>query len=229
MSYELTLLLVRHGETTWNAEGRFQGSRDIPLSERGQEQARVLQKRLEKVYAATPVLLPGPPRAVFASPLERAFETAAILLPAIPHAPNIIPVPLLRERSFGNWEGLTTAEIREQFGPQSQPEDAEPYPDVQERIREAFSWIWRETLRDSSRATALVVGHGGSLRFFFAIALGISTEAVRRIQMENTGLSIVVFRGESPETAEGRLLLLNDTSHLAELGFAERPRATPPR
>jgi broad specificity phosphatase PhoE len=229
MPHELTLLLVRHGETHYNAEGRFQGAQDIPLSDRGREQAQALQRRLTAVWQIVPAFLPGPPTHVFSSHLSRANETARILATALPAAAPVTVEPLLRERSYGNWEGLTTAEIRERYGPHTQPEGAEPLEEVRARITRAFQRIWQDTLTGRDHGVALVVGHGASLRYFFALALGISNDAVRRLQMDNTGLSVVTFRGESADRFEGRLLFLNDTSHLFGLGPVDRPRATPPR
>src|SRR5690242_8696605 len=93
-----TLLLVRHGETDWNAEGRLQGQTDRPLNEYGRRQARELAERL----AGDGVV------AIYASDLSRAKETAEIVggrlgLP-------VVVDPDLRERNWGTWEGLTPRE-----------------------------------------------------------------------------------------------------------------------
>ena len=94
------ICLVRHGETAWNAEGRFQGQTDVPLDERGRIQAAELAERL----AAEP-----PFAAIYASDLVRASETASIVgrrlgLP-------VTPEPGLREIDVGSWSGLRRAEI----------------------------------------------------------------------------------------------------------------------
>ncbi|MBN2046991.1 MAG: histidine phosphatase family protein, partial [Anaerolineaceae bacterium] len=71
----LSLVLIRHGQTAYNLSGKIQGSMDIPLNERGREQARGLRDAVTHLLAVSPV-----PVKVFASPLSRAYETAAIAL-----------------------------------------------------------------------------------------------------------------------------------------------------
>lgn len=93
------ILLIRHGESTWNAERRWQGQADPPLSPRGQEQAR---------GAVAEVAALGPFTAVASSPLLRARRTARLLCP---DARDPLLVPGLKERDAGEWTGLTHAEI----------------------------------------------------------------------------------------------------------------------
>lgn len=103
------LFLVRHGETVWNREKRFQGSMDSPLTDLGRAQA-------DRVGAAL-ARLPGIPPAVpvLTSPLPRAVETAAIVRS---HLPGAVPVvlPALREVALGDWEGLSRAEVKARWG-----------------------------------------------------------------------------------------------------------------
>lgn len=97
------IILVRHGETAWNKEGRFQGCTDIPLSEEGVSQAVLLSKALNNNFDY-----------VYTSPLSRARQTAQIIC-----TDNSIVKPViledLREINFGAWEGLTIGQIREQY------------------------------------------------------------------------------------------------------------------
>src|SRR5215470_10504262 len=96
-------LLVRHGETTWNQENRWQGQADVPLSDAGRAQARLLAQRL---------LVDGRQvNAIYASDLSRAFETAEILSESLRIPPN--PDSGWREMNIGIWSGLTTAEVIE--------------------------------------------------------------------------------------------------------------------
>ena len=90
-----TLLLVRHGETDWNAEGRLQGHTDRPLNAHGRTQAKDLAERLAGEGAD----------AIYASDLSRAKETAEILGARL-GLPVVIDADL-REKNWGNWEGLT--------------------------------------------------------------------------------------------------------------------------
>src|SRR4029450_12657247 len=97
------LIVVRHGVTQWNEDGRYQGHQDVPLGDRGREQARRLAVRLqhERISAA------------YCSDLQRASETAELAL-GEREAP-LIPTQALREMSFGQWEGLRATEIATQF------------------------------------------------------------------------------------------------------------------
>ena len=93
-----TLLLVRHGETDWNAEGKLQGHTDRPLNDYGRRQAQILADRLAKEKID----------AVYASDLCRARETAEILGERLGLAVGVDPD--LREKNWGSWEGLTSDE-----------------------------------------------------------------------------------------------------------------------
>jgi probable phosphoglycerate mutase len=96
------ILLVRHGQSEWNAVGRWQGQADPPLSDLGRRQAQVAAKSIGAVDA------------VFASDLVRAADTAAILAAELGVGPVVID-PDLRERDAGEWSGLTRAEIDERY------------------------------------------------------------------------------------------------------------------
>src|SRR5690242_2691048 len=145
------LLLVRHGETDWNADGRLQGQTDRPLSDFGRSQARRLADELaeEKLEA------------IYASDLARARETAEIVGERVG-----LPVSLdpdLREKDWGTWEGLTAVERdRVAF-------DGESTEAHQERMLRALRRI-----SDSHAAgdRILVVTHGGSMRRVQTAVLG---------------------------------------------------------
>ena len=151
-----TLLLVRHGETDWNAEGRLQGHTDRPLNDTGRRQARALADRLAGDGVA----------AVYASDLSRARETAEIVAERLG-----LPVgvdPDLRERDWGNWEGLTGAErdLVEQVG---EAQDAHG-----ERVLRA---IHRIAERHPGERI-VVVTHGGSLRRIQLAVVGMALPVV---------------------------------------------------
>ena len=97
------ILLVRHGETDWNASGRIQGHSDTPLNAAGRQQAQRAAQRLA----------PEPVRALYSSDLARAFETATII--GEPLGLTVVTSPRLRERQYGAWEGLTSAEIQARY------------------------------------------------------------------------------------------------------------------
>ena len=113
---EASLVLVRHGESTWIAEGLFQGAADPPLSDRGRAQARLVGDRLSDVTAAPALPIPvGPPVVIWHSPLERARATAEAIAAGCPGA-RVVDDPDLREIAQGAWEGLRVSEILEHDG-----------------------------------------------------------------------------------------------------------------
>jgi broad specificity phosphatase PhoE len=145
-----TLLLVRHGETDWNREGRVQGHSDVPLNDTGRAQARALAEQLatEQVDA------------VYSSDLRRARDTAREVARASGHA--VTTTSALREKHFGSWEGLTHDEILSRdanalSGPWS---DGEPREEMADRVLDAL----REIAARHEGETVLVVSHGGPLR-----------------------------------------------------------------
>jgi glucosyl-3-phosphoglycerate phosphatase len=147
------LVLWRHGQTTYNAERRFQGQSDVPLNARGVEQAA----------RAAPYLAALRPSAIYSSDLSRAAVTADALARL-----TGLPIQLdkdLRERGGGSWEGKTAAEIQEEF-PEAYaawaPPDGETAISVADRASLALQRI-ADSLHGGSRA--VVVGHGGALGF----------------------------------------------------------------
>src|SRR5690606_38709702 len=98
------LWLIRHGESTGNAEGRLQGQADFPLSERGRRQALALALRLRGLDFA----------ALYASDLSRALDTACVIGEAV--GLPVVSDPRLREIDIGSWSGLTADEIAARHG-----------------------------------------------------------------------------------------------------------------
>jgi len=159
-----TLLLVRHGETDWNRDGRWQGQSDTKLNAVGRRQSRELAGELDGVDV------------VYASDLARARETAELI--AGERGLQVSVDQRLRERGFGAWEGLTTAEIEADFrdahgrylagyGPGA--DDAEPFDAFAERVASFLD----EVLARHPDETVLVVAHGGSIRVIHAVASGL--------------------------------------------------------
>ncbi|HEU5243520.1 MAG TPA: histidine phosphatase family protein [Gaiellaceae bacterium] len=152
-----TLLLVRHGETDWNADGRLQGQTDRPLSDFGRRQARRLAGELDGEEF----------EAIYSSDLARARETAEILGEQLE-----LVVALdrdLREKDWGTWEGLTAVERdRVEFV-------GESIEAHQERILHALRRI---SERHPGEGRVLVVTHGGSMRRVQTAALGMALPVV---------------------------------------------------
>ena len=197
------VLLVRHGETAWNAGQRLQGHTDIPLNDRGLEQAA----RLASALAGEPL------DAVYASDLLRARVTAQAV--AAGAGLPVLTDTGLRERCFGVFEGLTYAEI------------AQRWPEQSERWRRrdpAFGAEGGETLRDfAARAVAaasrlaaahpgqtiLLVAHGGVLDALYRAAVRVALEAPRTWELGNATVNRLLH---SPEGFT--LVGWNDRQHL---------------
>ncbi|KRA23550.1 fructose-2,6-bisphosphatase [Microbacterium sp. Root61] len=158
----MTLLtLVRHGETDWNRERRIQGSTDIPLNDTGRGQAR------DAAAALRDSLDPRMPVVVVSSDLSRARETAEIIAHELgADAPT--PYPDLRERSYGEAEGVSAEDFLARWGDWSTADipGAEPWPDLRHRALRGL----RHAVRDARRETApravslVVVAHGALIR-----------------------------------------------------------------
>jgi broad specificity phosphatase PhoE len=158
-----TLLLVRHGETDWNRDGRWQGHSDTHLNEAGRQQAARLAAELDGIDV------------VYSSDLARARETAEIV--ARRFGLDVAVDERLRERSFGAWEGKTGPEIEAEFGDaharwlagEGPGTDAEPFTDFAARVRSFLE----DALARHPEETVLVVAHGGSIRVIHALANGL--------------------------------------------------------
>lgn len=200
------LLLIRHGETIWNNEMRYQGHSDIPLSDEGREQAKKLSARLSGEEIDH----------VYASDLSRAYETAEII--AAPHHKTVQKMEQLRETMFGVWEGLKFSEIQERFPEvwakwRDDPRttvlpEGESLDSVYERVNRAINQIRARHPKE----TVVVVGHGGIIRLIIYAALDLDIKYIWRVRQDNTALNIIDYYGE-----RAIISLINDISHL-ELG-----------
>ena len=160
------LLLVRHGETDWNAEGRLQGHTDTPLNDHGRRQARALAGRLADDGID----------AVYSSDLSRARETAEIVGERL--GLHVVLDTALRERDWGTWEGLTGAER----------ERVELSGEAMEAHRERTLRALRAIAARHPGGRILVVTHGGSIRRVQAAATGVAQPVV-----ENCGTWLVAY------------------------------------
>lgn len=112
----VTLALVRHAESAWIAEGRFQGRGDPPLSDHGMRQATAVGARMAATDAAPSVPVPtAPPLAIWHSPLKRAAQTARAIHEAREGDAPLMPLETLTELAQGEWEGLTHDTVRERW------------------------------------------------------------------------------------------------------------------
>ncbi|MHC2998065.1 histidine phosphatase family protein [Microbacterium sp. HJ5] len=163
------LTLIRHGETDWNLARRIQGATDIPLNETGRRQARAAGIALREARDA------GTPVTVVASDLSRARETAEIIADELGvAAPRLYPG--LRERSYGEAEGIDSAEFLSRWGDWHTAEvpGAEPWPALRARGLSALAEVVRDHRKITAPADAslIVVTHGALIREILRHATG---------------------------------------------------------
>jgi probable phosphoglycerate mutase len=164
-----TLVLVRHGETDWNRERRYQGHADQPLNAAGRSQAHELASRLRN----------EPVTALYTSPLRRASETARILACAFGLEAQTLDA--LLEIDVGAWEGLTIEQVRERYPDRADQdwrsgwEDGETYDELERRVVPALI----ELASSHNGGHVLAVTHAGPLRAAIAAAMGLSYDEAR--------------------------------------------------
>ena len=183
------IILIRHGETVWNQQGRMQGQSDSPLSEIGVRQARQLAQRLKQVAFG----------ALYSSDSGRAHQTARSVSDATGHA--IIVEPRLRERHFGVFEGLTGAEIKIQYpddyarfktrDPQYVVPGGESTLGFRARVLGCLSEIAERYAGD----VVVVVTHGLVLDMVYRAAYGIALDQPRTFSLINASLNQCRFDG----------------------------------
>lgn len=174
-------VLIRHGETAWNATGRLQGGSDIPLSDRGVEQAITVANELRGTVWDL----------IVSSPLQRAYQTAVHIVVELGlDESDIVTNSELRERSYGLAEGLTIAEREERFPDGMWPE-AESSDEMNVRAGAALHAL-AETY---SGKRVLIVAHGGWIRAALRVASGFDP-AIIHLNIPNTSRTYMSHDGE---------------------------------
>ncbi len=197
------LLLIRHGQTDYNANGRWQGHLDIPLNDVGLRQAQALAQRL----ADWPVC------ALYSSDLLRARMTAVPLAEAW----GLTPVydPVWRERHVGIFEGRASDELRVEypdvFAKMRQGVIEIPEGEVHGVLQARLAGAYHGLLAAHRDEMVAVVSHGGALNALVSYVLELPHQYGRLSFHGNTGLTIIRVNEHSP-----RLVMLNDTRHLGD-------------
>lgn len=204
------IIAVRHGETAWNVDTRLQGHLDIALNDKGRSQAA----RVAQALADEPL------DAIYASDLQRAWQTALAIGQAQQRAPQ--PEPLLRERCFGQFQGKTYAEIETLWPEQSQqwrlrdPDWAPPGGESLQRMYARVEHIASALARQHVGAQIALVAHGGVLDMLYRLATGQDVQAPRTWQLGNASINRLNW------TPEGfRMVGWSDESHLDGLTLDE--------
>jgi ribonuclease H / adenosylcobalamin/alpha-ribazole phosphatase len=197
------LLLLRHGETALSAERRFSGRGDPELNERGQAQARAAAARLAS-YGVS---------AVVSSPLRRARQTALAVAEAT--GTEVSVEDGFVETDFGQWEGLTFAEIRDRWredlaawraDPDVAPPDGESFTATFARVRLAREKL----LATYAGGTVVVVSHVTPIKTLLRQALDAPPHALYRLYLDTASLSTTDWWADGQAVVR----LFNDTSHL---------------
>ncbi len=198
-----TLVLVRHGETDWNVQGRIQGHTDIALNRLGEAQADALGKRLSREQFD----------AVYSSDLIRAYRTASPAVADPEH--TIVKEPSLRERHLGILQGLTGAQALlehpaawDAFKARDPARALEGGESLGEFSRRVTGFVER-VLRQHAGGRLLLVTHGGVLDVVYRHALGMPLSAPRDFPLFNAALNIVC-----KDVRGWRIESWGDVSHL---------------
>ena len=197
------LLIVRHGQTVTNREGRFCGHSETDLTELGRKQAAALGVRL----AALPI------DAVYTSDFSRAIGTAAIAL----EGRGLVPAmdPQLRELCYGEWELERERDVARRYPEQHRLMRAEdpawqpPGGETTGMVRARTFAAMRRIAKAHAHQTVLIVSHGTAINCMLAEALGMAESHTFRFEVANCSISEVLLRRSTPIVVR-----LNDTAHL---------------
>ncbi len=200
------IILVRHGETTWNVEGRYQGQENTPLSERGLQQGQLLAVGLCNI----------PIDICISSPLQRSFQTCQFC--AELHKLPVIADDRLLEINHGSWEGVLAKDIAAQYPQEfalwhSQPHlvqmpGGENLEDVRKRARAAFD----DYVKTYPDKTVLVAAHDAVNKAIICDLLGLGMEHFWQIKQDNTCINVLEYND-----GVWRVVLLNSTNHMGFL------------
>jgi broad specificity phosphatase PhoE len=218
----MPLYLVRHGETDWNRDGRAQGREDMPLNLHGMAQAEALAERFRDVTVA----------AVYSSPAQRAFATAAAI--ADPHDITINPRDALLEMDLGQLDGVKLGAMRDRFpdfftnwmtdaGTARFP-GGETLEETQGRAWEAIMQIVQD---HPPEAAVVVVSHAFATYSILCRALGMPLSNYGRLRQDPAAISTLNWRlrpGGDPASGNFVLLASNQTHHLDDI---VEPAASP--
>ena len=204
------LILLRHGETDWNRELRFQGQVDVPLNATGHAQAQRLAQRL----AAEPV------HHIVSSDLLRTRQTAQPILGLAPLAQSseLVTDALLREQNFGRIDGMRVEDIKTQHADvwagwtQFQSDYAVPDGESTRQFHTRVMQAMHRLAAVYAGQTLVVVTHGGVLDMLYRTVHGLGLNGPRQSTIPNAGYNRVRFDA-------GRFAILNwaDTTHLEGL------------
>ncbi|WP_373898967.1 histidine phosphatase family protein [Haloimpatiens sp. FM7315] len=199
-----TLLLIRHGETEWNTLGKFQGCKDINLTEEGIFQATLLNKKIQNSFDY-----------IYTSPLKRAIDTSNIICANSSLKPEIYTN--LREINFGKWEGLTLNEMKKLYPKEFQvwrnDDKIAPLCGGDLSLKLASLRAKKailDIIEKHKSKRIVVVTHGGLIRAGLIGLFDWKMTMYHKIVLGNTSITKLKF----DENLNPFIVTLNDTSHL---------------
>ena len=202
----IRIYFVRHGETAWNIEAKYQGITDIPLSEAGVTQSKLLGERFKGIKIDK----------IYSSPLSRAIATANAV--AVHKNIEVEPADEFIEINFGEWEGQTIYELKENYGESYMNFFNNPYANVfpgdgsfevvEKRVCKGIDKI----ISGNDDKNIMVVSHGGVLRLMIINILCLPKTMYRKLWLDNTSVTVI-------DSVKGELFLrtLNDKAHLENI------------
>ncbi|KAL1504108.1 hypothetical protein AB1Y20_010518 [Prymnesium parvum] len=201
------IVLIRHGETVWNIEGRVQGSEDSPLTEKGLLQASATGRRLARMAELHPT--------IFSSPLPRAYRTAELIGAELFGGARIQSDQRLSERSFGIFEGRCWPDIQTQYAEelarsQSDPSYAVPGGESRQQVLERALECLHDIAATTDAKVVAVVTHSGLMSCVLKHVLGLRQDQPRTFAVPNLGFTELEFNARD----ECKLRTLGDVSHL---------------
>ncbi len=197
------IYFIRHGETKWNTIGKIQGWKDSRLTDLGINQANKAAEYLNK-YESTNIDI------IYSSDLSRAYDTAEIINNKLKL--DIIESELLRENSFGIWEGKTKEDILEfdskgyenwlRIPEESSIEDGETLDELRKRVKKFLDSI-------VDYENILIVSHSVTIKMLILVLLNMDNKHFKNLSMNNTGISKIEVKDYNTV-----LKYYNSTTHL---------------
>jgi len=199
-----TLILIRHGQTTWNREERVRGQADVPLDETGLWQAGVTARTVAARWPLT---------AVYASPLDRAVKTAAAVAAA--QGLTVQPLAGLLDMDFGDWTGLTNPDLEARYPALLRawieaPHTARfPGGEGLDEVRQRVTGALAEIVTRHAGETVALVAHTLVNRVILCAAMDLGNDHFWRWGQNTCAVNVIEWDGQRYSVA-----LVNDTSHL---------------
>ncbi|MBW4683759.1 MAG: histidine phosphatase family protein [Komarekiella atlantica HA4396-MV6] len=221
------VILVRHAQSTYNAQKRYQGScDDSVLTDKGRSDA------YQTGVALKDIKIDG----VYTSPLQRVQETLVEILRGMKVEKPVFTSPLLQEIEMPTWQGLTYKYVQEHFTAdyrcwKERPHEFEMTPQIERQVKSAMCvkqqcfpvldlydrahQFWQEILPFQTGKTILIVSHSGTIRALISTAIAMRCEQYHVLQQSNCGISILNF--PTPNYQQAQLAAMNLTTHLGEV------------